>query len=104
MAEHNKRLVSASVLGVSGDPAPSRQPDAPGSVVTIRPGGLLDGAVTITAIPDGHGRSLVGVSWTQDGHRRSDSVEVETYEHARELADFIANELAEGAPPDLTRD
>ncbi len=86
------------------DRAPSWQTDAPGPFLTIRPGGPLDGVITITAIAGGHGRSLVGASWTQDGHRHSDAVEVETYEHARELANFIAKELAEGTPPDLTRD
>jgi hypothetical protein len=89
---------------VTDDRAPSWQTDAPGTFVTLRADGPLDGSVTITAIAGGHGRTLVGVSWTQDGHRRSDSLEVETYEHARELADFIAKELVEGTPPDLTRD
>ncbi len=89
---------------MASDPAPSWQTDAPGPFVTIRAVGPLDGVVTITAIAEGHGRSLVGASWTQDGHRQSDSVEVETYEHARELADFTARELAEGTPPELMRD
>ena len=89
---------------MASDPAPTWQTDAPEPFVTIRAGGPLDGVVTITGIAEGHGRSLVGASWTQDGHRHSDAVEVETYQHARELADFIAKELAEGTPPDLTRD
>jgi hypothetical protein len=89
---------------VASDPAPSWQTDATGPFVTIRTGGPLDGVVTITAIPAGHGRSLVKTSWTQDGQKHSDAVEVETYEHARELANFTAKELAEGTPPDLTRD
>jgi hypothetical protein len=88
---------------VARDPAPSWQTDAP-AIVTIRTGGPLDGVVTITAIAGGHGRSLVEAAWTQDGHRHSDSLEVETYEHARERADSIAKELAEGTPPELTRD
>ena len=88
---------------MTGDSAPW-QTDAPGPFLTIRPGGPLDGVVTIAAVPDGHGRTLVGASWTLDGHRQSDSVEVETYEHARELANVIAKELAEGTPPDLARD
>jgi hypothetical protein len=70
----------------------------------MRAGGPLDGVVTITAIADGHGRTLVEASWTQDGHQHSDSVEVETYDHARELAGSIAKTLADGTPPDLTRD
>jgi len=74
---------------VTDDPAPW-QADAAGPFITIRAGGPLDGVVTITAIPEGHGRSLVVASWTQGRHRQSESVEVETYEHARELANFIA--------------
>jgi hypothetical protein len=88
---------------VTGD-AEAWQTDAPGPFVTIRASGPLDGIVTITAVSEGHGRSLVGASWTADGHTHSDSVEVETYEHARELANSIAKELAEGTAPDLTRD
>lgn len=90
---------------MTGDPE-AWQTDAPGPFVTIRAGGPLDGVVTITAIPEGHGRNLVvEASWTQYGHTHSDySVEVETYKHARDLANFIAKELAEGTPPDLTRD
>jgi hypothetical protein len=88
---------------VTGDPE-AWQTDAPGPFLTIRAGGPLDGVVTIAAVAEGHGRSLVGASWTQDGHTHSDSVEVETYEHARELAGSIAKELADGTPPDLTRD
>jgi hypothetical protein len=67
---------------VSSDPAPW-QTDAPGPFVTIRAGGPLDGVVTITAIAEGNGRSRVGASWTQDGHTHRDSVEVDTYDHAR---------------------
>ena len=88
---------------MTGDPE-NWQTDAPGPFLTMRAGGPLDGVVTITAIPEGHGRSLVEASWTQDRHTHSDSVEVETYKHARELANFIAKELAEGTPPDLARD
>jgi hypothetical protein len=52
--------------------APSTQHAAvidavPRPLVTIRAGGPLDGVVTITAIPEGNGRSLVESSWTQDG-------------------------------------
>jgi hypothetical protein len=83
----------------------SWQTDAPGPfVTTIRAGGPLDGVVTITAIADGHGRALVEASWAQDGQPSSDSVEVETYDAAREIARTIADQLAAGTPPDLTRD
>jgi hypothetical protein len=78
--------------------------NAPGPFVTIRAGGPLDGVVTITAIADGHGRTLVEASWAQDGQPSSDSVEVETYDAAREIAHTIANQLAAGTPPDLARD
>ena len=80
------------------------QTDAPGPFVTIRPGGPLDGVVTITAVAEGHGRSLVGASWTQGGHTHSDSVEVETYEDARIIAREAADELASGHAPALARD
>ena len=82
----------------------SSQTDAPGPSITIRAGGPLDGVVTLTAIADGRGRTLVEASWAQDGQRSSDSVEVETYDAAREIAHTIANQLAAGTPPDLTRD
>jgi hypothetical protein len=82
----------------------SSQTDAPSPSITIRAGGPLDGVVTITAIADGHGRTLVEASWAQDARRSSDSVEVETYDAAREIAHTIANQLAAGTPPDLTRD
>jgi len=51
-----------------GDPEPW-ETNAPRPLVTIRAGGPLDGVVTITAIPEGNGRSLVEASWTQDGQR-----------------------------------
>jgi hypothetical protein len=88
---------------VSGD-ADSWQTDAPGPFVTIRAGGPLDGVVTITAIADGHRRTLVAASWTQDGHACSDSVEIETYEDARIIAREAADALAAGRPPSFERD
>jgi len=71
--------------------------------MTIRAGGPLEGVVTLTAIEDGHGRMVVGASWTKNGHAQSDSVEVESYEHARILASEVADELAAGWAPDLAR-
>jgi len=80
------------------------QTDAPGPFVTIRAGGPLEGVVTMTAIEGGHARTLVTASWTQDGHARSDSVEVGSYEHARIIAREVVDELAAGHAPDLSRD
>jgi hypothetical protein len=82
----------------------SWQTDVPGPLITIRAGGPLDGVVTITAIADGQGRTLVEASWAQDGQACSDSVELETYDAAQEIAHTIANQFAAGTPPDLTRD
>ena len=72
--------------------------------VTIHAGGPLDGVVTITALPGHHAHSLVEAHWTQDGERRSDSVEIDDDEAALEVARHAAGELAAGVPPDLTRD
>jgi len=83
---------------------PSWQTDAPGPFVTFRAAGPLDGVITITAIAGGHGRALVESFWTQDAHAHSNSVEVESFEHARLLARQIADEFAMGTPPDRTRD
>ena len=51
-----------------------------------------------------HGRSVVEASWIEEGHGHSDSVEIDSYEQARLLADSIADQLAAGTPPDLSRD
>lgn len=75
-----------------------------GPFVTIRAGGPLQGVVTLTAIAEGHGRSVVEASWIEDGHGHADRVEVDSYEQARLLAHSIADQLAAGTPPDLTRD
>ena len=64
-------------------------------------GGPFDGVVTITG---GNGHTLVEVAWTQDGQSCSDQVEVDTYETARITANTVADQLAAGIPPDLTRD
>jgi len=82
----------------------SWQTDAPGPFVTIRAGGPLEGIVTLTAIADGHGRTLVEASWTRDGDAHTDSVEVQSYEDARIVAREAADDLAAGHVPDLTRD
>ena len=66
--------------------------------------GWLCCPATISAIADGHGRTLVEASWAQAGQPSSDSVEVETYDAARAIAHTIANQLAAGTPPDLSRD
>ena len=60
--------------------------------------------VTITALAEGRGRSVVGASWVHDGHGHSDTVEVDSYEQARAIAHQVADQLAAGIPPDLTRD
>lgn len=80
------------------------QTDAPGPFVTLRAGGPFEGVITITAIADGHGRTLVEASWVQDGHAHSDSVEAETYDDARIIAREAAHDLASGHSPDLGRD
>jgi hypothetical protein len=80
------------------------QTDAPGPFVTLRAGGPFGGVITITAIADGHGRTVVEASWVQDGHAHSDSVETETYESARIIAREAADDLASGHAPDLGRD
>jgi hypothetical protein len=85
------------------DPEPW-QTNAPGPFLTIRAGGPFDGVVTLTAIPDGHGRTFLEVSWTQDGQACSESLEVPTLEAAHAMAHTVADELAAGTPPDLTRD
>lgn len=59
-----------SVSVVAQDNRESWQTDAPGPFMTIRAGGPLDGIVTLTAIADGHGRTLVEARWTQDRHVR----------------------------------
>ena len=82
----------------------AQEPTAAGQPVTIRAGGPLEGVVTITAIPAGHGRTRVEAFWTENGHARSDSVEAEFYEDAREIAHTAADELAAGIAPDFTRD
>ena len=86
-----------------GDSAPW-QTDGPGPFVTLRAGGPLDGVITITAIADGHGRTLVEPAWMQDGYAHSDSVEAETYEDARVIAREAADDLAAGRAPDFARD
>jgi len=86
-----------------GDPEPW-ETNAPRPLVTIRAGGPFDGVVTITAIAGGNGHTLVEVAWTQDGQSCSDQVEVDTYETARITANTVADQLAAGIPPDLTRD
>jgi len=83
-----------------GDPEPW-ETNAPRTFVTIRAGGPFDGVVTITG---GNGHTLVEVAWTQDGQSCSDQVEVDTYETARITANTVADQLAAGIPPDLTRD
>ena len=98
----NSAPPTGTVLGVTD--SQSWQTDAPGPFITIRAGGPLEGVVTISAIADGHGRTLVEASWAQDGQPSSDSVEVETYDAARAIAHTIANQLAAGTPPDLSRD
>jgi hypothetical protein len=98
-----ERAVGVASLAVPQDPD-SWQTDAPGPFVTIRAGGPLDGVVTLTAIEGGHGRTLVEAFWTEGGHARSDSVEVESYEHARVIAREVADEFASGRVPDLSRD
>ncbi len=85
------------------DPEP-HEASSPGSFVAIRVGGRLQAVVTLTAIAEGHGRSVVEASWIEDGHGHSDSVEIDSYEQARLLADSIADQLAAGTPPDLSRD
>jgi hypothetical protein len=82
----------------------SHETSSPARFVAIRVGGPLQGVVTLTAIAEGHGRSVVEASWIQDGHGHSDSVEVDSYEQARLLADSIGDQLAAGTPPDLSRD
>ena len=61
----------------------SWQTDAPGPFVTIRASGPVDGVVTLTAIEGG--RMVVTASWAQDGHARSDSIDVGSYETARTI-------------------
>jgi len=80
------------------------QTDAPGPFVTIRAGGPFEGIVTLTAITEGHGRTLVEARWTQDGGMQSNSIEVDSYEEARTVAHSAAAELAVGHAPDLARD
>jgi hypothetical protein len=70
--------------------------------VTIRAGGPLDGVVTLTAIAEGHGRTLVEAHWTQDGTTHSDSVKVDSHKHARTIARNAAAVFAVGNAPDLT--
>lgn len=82
-------------------PLDAWQTDAPGPFVTIRAGGPLDGIVTLTAIADGHGRTLVEGRWTQHGGVQSNSLEV-SYEQARTLAHTA--ELSAGHAPDLAPD
>jgi hypothetical protein len=82
----------------------SWQTDAPGPVVAIRAGGPLEGVVTITAIADGHGRTLVEAAWVEGGHARSDRVETESYEDARIIAREAADDLADGRAPSFSRD
>jgi hypothetical protein len=86
------------------DPRP-HPPEASsrGPFVAIRVGGPLQTVVTLTAIAEGHGRSVVEASWIDDGHGHPDSVEVDSYGQARLLADAIAEQLAAGTPPDLSR-
>ena len=77
--------------------------NAPGPFLLIRAGGPLQGVVTLTTIQGGH-RSIVEASWVRDGQGRSDSVEVDAFDQARELAHSVADGLAAGTPPDLSRD
>ena len=80
------------------------QTDAAGPFVTIRAGGPLEGIVTLTAIAEGHGHTMVEAVWTQGGISHSASVEVASYEDARALAHEAADALAAGRAPDLGRD
>ena len=66
--------------------------------MTIATGGPFQGVVTLTAIAEGHGRSIVDASWTENGHQQADSVEVDGFEQARTLAHRIADQLAAGIP------
>ena len=70
-----------------------------GPFVTIRAGGPLEGVVTITQIPEGHGRTRVIASWIRYGQTHWHWIEVESFEHARLLARQLANELAAGREP-----
>jgi hypothetical protein len=84
---------------------PSSETNSRGPLVTIRAGGPLDGVVTITAIAGRReGRSIVEATWTQDGERRSESLEAATYAMARAIAQAAANQFAVGKPPHLARD
>ena len=86
-------------------PPPSSDTHSRGPLVTIRAGGPLDGVVTITALAGRReGRSVVEASWTQDGERRSESLEAATYAMARAIAQAAANQFAVGKPPHLARD
>jgi len=94
---------NATVIEMAPDLA-TWQTDAAGPFVTIRAGGPLEGIVTLTAIADGHGRTLVRALWKQGGHSHSGSVEAESYADARTLAQAAADALAEGRAPDLGPD
>lgn len=93
--------MASSVLDVTDSNSPKAP--APRPYVTIRAGGPLHGVVRITATADGAGRTLVEASWTQDGQPYSDTLELDTSEDARNVANSAANQLAAGKPPDLTR-
>ncbi len=80
------------------------QTDAAGPFVTIRAGGPLEGIVTLTAITEGHGRTLVAARLTQDGTTKSVSLEVDSYEQARTVAHTAVAELATGHAADFAHD
>ena len=79
------------------------EPTAAGAaLLSLTPGGPLDGAVTVTAIPDG--RCRLEARWNERGGRRSDHVDFDALEDARIVAHEVADELRAGRVPDLTRD
>jgi hypothetical protein len=71
----------------------------PAQVVTIRAGGPFDGVLTITAIPEGHGRGLVEAQWRRDGEPRTALRMIDGYTTARALAHTWAGQLAAGREP-----
>jgi hypothetical protein len=84
--------------------ADGEDPDAAGPFLALAACGPLDGAVTVTAIPHGHGRCRLDVEWTEAGERHADHVEIDSVEDARIIAHEVANEMKAGHRPDLIRD
>ena len=75
---------------------------APGPFVTIRAGGLFDGAaVRITASGSEQGRLVVSAAWTCGGDPRRVSATVAGYARARAVAHVWADTLAAGQEPRL---